>query len=98
VDETYRMLGREHEADLEREAQRRSLAAVAKATAAGREQPIAKSLWRTWLGWARSPLIRLQPSASDSPALGTTLDALRAGPQVAVSADGGVPSVKRRRA
>jgi hypothetical protein len=27
VDETYRMLGREHEADLEREAQKRRLAA-----------------------------------------------------------------------
>jgi hypothetical protein len=27
MDETYRMLGREHEADLEREAQRRHLAA-----------------------------------------------------------------------
>jgi hypothetical protein len=31
VDETYRMLGREHQADLEREAQRRDLAAAARA-------------------------------------------------------------------
>jgi hypothetical protein len=29
MDETYRMLGREHEADLEREAQRRRLASLA---------------------------------------------------------------------
>jgi hypothetical protein len=29
MDETYRMLGREHEADLEREAEKRHLAAVA---------------------------------------------------------------------
>jgi hypothetical protein len=29
VDETFRMMGREHEADLEREAQKRRLAAVA---------------------------------------------------------------------
>jgi len=29
LDETYRMLGREHKADLEREAQKRRLAAVA---------------------------------------------------------------------
>jgi hypothetical protein len=31
VDETFRMLGREHELDLEREAQRRGLAAAVKA-------------------------------------------------------------------
>jgi hypothetical protein len=31
VDETYRMLGREHEADLEREARRRRLAAAVRA-------------------------------------------------------------------
>jgi hypothetical protein len=30
VDETFRMLGREHEADLEREAQKRRLAALAR--------------------------------------------------------------------
>jgi len=30
VDETFRMLGREHQADLEREAQKRRLAAVAR--------------------------------------------------------------------
>jgi hypothetical protein len=29
VDETFRMLGREHQADLEREAQKRQLAALA---------------------------------------------------------------------
>jgi hypothetical protein len=29
MDETYRMLGREHQADLEREAQKRRLASVA---------------------------------------------------------------------
>lgn len=31
MDETFRMMGREHEADLEREAQKRRLAAVAGA-------------------------------------------------------------------
>jgi hypothetical protein len=31
MDETYRMLGREHEADLAREASQRQLAAVARA-------------------------------------------------------------------
>jgi hypothetical protein len=32
MDETYRMLGREHQAELEREADRRRLAAAARAT------------------------------------------------------------------
>jgi len=36
VDETYRMLGREHEADLEREAQKRRLAASARHSRPGR--------------------------------------------------------------
>ena len=46
MDETYRMLGREHEADLEREAQSRRLAASAldsrPAQARGAEQPLAR--------------------------------------------------------
>lgn len=38
MDETFRMLGREHEADLEREAQKRRLAALA-APAPKRQEP-----------------------------------------------------------
>jgi hypothetical protein len=38
MDETFRMLGREHEADLEREAQKRRLAALA-ARAPKRHEP-----------------------------------------------------------
>ena len=60
MDELYRMLGREHTADLEREAQRRSIAAAAKAMRPRNEQPIAKSLRRTRLALARSRLIPLR--------------------------------------
>jgi hypothetical protein len=38
MDETYRMLGREHEADLEREAQKRRLATVAGPRRAARDK------------------------------------------------------------
>ena len=38
MDETFRMLGREHEADLEREAQKRRLAALS-APAPKRQEP-----------------------------------------------------------
>jgi hypothetical protein len=65
VDELYRMLGREHAADLEREAQRRSLAAAAKTTPPDHGQPVVKSLRRAWFGLARSQLMRFQPSSSD---------------------------------
>jgi hypothetical protein len=60
VDELYRMLGREHAADLEREAHKRSLAAAAKTTPARHGQPVAKSVRSTWIGLARSQLTRLQ--------------------------------------
>ena len=43
MDETYRMLGREHEADLEREAQKRSLAAIARAVSS-RQARVSKEL------------------------------------------------------
>jgi hypothetical protein len=47
VDEQYRMLGREHQADLEREADRRRLAAEARGT-----RPGLTGRWLTWtLGW-----------------------------------------------
>ena len=46
MDETYRMLGREHQADLEREADRRRLAATARGTKAGRALP--KITLRRW--------------------------------------------------
>ena len=39
MDETFRMLGREHQADLEREAQKRRLAALAGPAAKTREAP-----------------------------------------------------------
>jgi hypothetical protein len=52
LDETYRMLGREHERDLEREARRRGLAAAVQAdrrsaTARGRAM-LPKPAWRLW--------------------------------------------------
>jgi Tol biopolymer transport system component len=49
VDETYWMLGREHQADLEREAQRRDLAAAARAASRAPTQASAKPRWRS--GW-----------------------------------------------
>jgi hypothetical protein len=54
VDETYRMLGREHEADLGREAQKRRLAASVRS---GRQAPAearrARPRRRLWLVPAR---------------------------------------------
>lgn len=50
LDETYRMLGREHELDLEREAQKRGLAAAARVerrSATGRlDARLPKPAWR----------------------------------------------------
>lgn len=43
MDETYRMLGREHEADLEREAQKRNLAATAR-TVGSRQARVSNEL------------------------------------------------------
>ena len=43
MDETYRMLGREHEADLEREAQKRNLAATAR-TVSSRQTRVSHEL------------------------------------------------------
>jgi hypothetical protein len=60
MDETYRMLGREHQADLEREAQRRHLAATARA---GRPVPVptsAKRQRREWLHFLPSRLAALR--------------------------------------
>jgi hypothetical protein len=39
MDETYRILGQEHRADLEREVDRRRLAAIARGTKSGRTLP-----------------------------------------------------------
>jgi hypothetical protein len=39
MDETYRILGQQHQADLEREADRRRLAATARGTKSGRTLP-----------------------------------------------------------
>ena len=46
MDETYRILGTEHQADLEREADRRRLAAAARGTKGGRAVP--KIKLRRW--------------------------------------------------
>ena len=53
VDETYRMLGREHQADLEREAQRRRLAAAAKPASV---KATSKPRRRTRMGWVPARL------------------------------------------
>jgi hypothetical protein len=59
MDETLRMLGREHEADLEREAQRRRLAALAEG-APKTQRTLRPSRGRRRLGHRR--LIRLTGS------------------------------------
>jgi hypothetical protein len=46
MDETYRMLGREHEADLEREALKWQRAAEARANARAGDRPQHRSLWQ----------------------------------------------------
>ena len=46
MDETYRMLGREHEADLEREALKWQRAAEVRANARGGDGPQRRSLWQ----------------------------------------------------
>jgi hypothetical protein len=45
MDETYRMLGMEHEADLEREALKWQRAAEARANARAGDRPQHRSLW-----------------------------------------------------
>jgi hypothetical protein len=64
VDETYRMLGREHEADLEREAQKRALAAAARA-ARPAPRPAAEPRRREWFGVVASRLTRFAESAGN---------------------------------
>jgi hypothetical protein len=56
VDETYRMLGREHEADLEREAQKRALAAAARAARPAPRPALAEPRRREWFGVVASRL------------------------------------------
>lgn len=56
VDETYRMLGREHQADLEREAQRRHLAAAARPVSV-KTSP--KPRRRVRMGWVPARLAAL---------------------------------------
>jgi hypothetical protein len=63
VDETYRMLGREHQADLEREAQRRHLAATARAGRPVPMQTSAKLRRREWLNSLPSRLNALRAPA-----------------------------------
>jgi hypothetical protein len=55
MDETYRILGTEHQADLEREADRRRLAATARGTTGSRALPkISLRRWkRAWVIPAR---------------------------------------------
>jgi hypothetical protein len=59
MDETCRMLGREHQADLEREAVRRHLAAMARAGRPAPVQAAAKLRPRKWLGFV--PFLALCP-------------------------------------
>jgi hypothetical protein len=61
VDETFWMLGREHEADLEREAARRRLAASARP-----ERPALASRWRR--RWSVFVGVRLALHSSHMPA------------------------------
>ncbi len=53
VDEIFRMLGRERQADLEREAQRRQLAAAARPASV---KALSKPRRRTRVGWVPSRL------------------------------------------
>ena len=52
LDETYRMLGSEHELDLEREARKRALAATVRAerrsATARLDARLSKPAWRVW--------------------------------------------------
>ena len=65
MDETYRMLGREHQADLEREADRRRLAATARGTNGGWTLP--KIGLRRW---KLARLISARPAEPEAPARG----------------------------
>jgi hypothetical protein len=70
VDEIYRMLGREHEADLEREAQRRRLAAeLPRGSKAHR--PVAPSRNEVW---RRNPLQLVLAGAIALVGLATRVD------------------------
>lgn len=65
MDETYRMLGREHEADLEREAQKRALAAAARAARPAPRPALAEPRRREWFGVVASRLTRFAESAGN---------------------------------
>jgi hypothetical protein len=54
VDEMYRILGREHQADLEREAQSRRLAAAARAPRPDPVKAPSKRRRGTWIEWIPS--------------------------------------------
>lgn len=56
VEETFRMLGREHQADLEREAQRRRLAAAARGARPASVKAPPKARRQRRLGWVPSRL------------------------------------------
>jgi hypothetical protein len=65
MDETYRMLGREHQADLEREAGRRRLADMAQpARRAQKPIDLGARLQTVLLAAARIARARLRPAAS----------------------------------
>jgi hypothetical protein len=59
VDETYRMLGSEHQADLEREAQRRHLAAAARASRPASTKAAPEPRRRTRMRWVPARLAAL---------------------------------------
>jgi len=59
MDETYRMLGREHQADLEREARRRHLAAAAREAGPTPVKAPAKLPRREWVRLVPSRLAAL---------------------------------------
>jgi hypothetical protein len=59
VDETYRMLGRDHQADLDREARTRHLAASTRAARSTSLKTPAKLPWRKWVRFVPSRLAAL---------------------------------------
>ena len=59
MDETYRMLGRERVLDFEREAQRRSLAALAREKRPNRPRAAANPLRESWFALSRSKIAGL---------------------------------------
>ena len=63
MDETYRMLGREHQADLEREALRRHFATTARAGRLDPVQPAPKLQRQKWPRFLPSRLAALRGAA-----------------------------------